>query len=146
MSATNAFETSLLTLLFNNTALAEVGNSTGLPGSEAAGAFYVSLHTASPGETGTQTTSEAAYTSYGRVSVTRDSSGWAISGNTADNAAAVTFPQATGGGESETAFGIGAASSGQGTLFLYGALSAELGVSNGITPQFATGDLDVTLD
>lgn len=146
MSATNAFETSLLNLIFANTALAEVGNATGLPGSEVEGSFYISLHTVSPGETGTQTSSEAAYTSYARVTVNRNSSAWAVSGNTADNAQAITFPQATGGGESETAFGIGAANTGQGTLFLYGALTSELGVSNGITPQFAIGDLDVTLD
>ena len=40
--------------------------------------LYVSLHTANPGATGNQTTSEAAYTSYARVAVARTSGGWAM--------------------------------------------------------------------
>ena len=71
MSATNAFESGLLSLIFENTNLANVGDATGLQGSATAGVFWISLHTATPNETGTQTTSEAAYTSYGRVSVAR---------------------------------------------------------------------------
>lgn len=71
MSASNAFETALLTLLFNNTNAANIGDATGLRGSTTAGVFYISLHTADPGETGSQTTSESAYTSYARVSVAR---------------------------------------------------------------------------
>ena len=64
----------------------------------------------------------------------------------ADNDAAVTFPSATGGSETETHFGIGSDTSGAGNLFIWGALTASLAVSNGITPSFAAGALDVTLD
>jgi hypothetical protein len=146
MSATNAFETALLTLYFNNTDHANIGDAAGLQNSATAGNFYVSLHTADPGETGTQTTSEATYTSYARVAVARSGSGWTISTNNVSNAAAVTFPAATGGTNTITHFGIGSDSSGTGNLFFKGALSSSLAVSNGITPQFAIGELDVNLD
>ena len=146
MSATNAFETSLLSLIFLNTDIANIGDAAGLQNSAAAGSLYVSLHTADPGETGNQTTSEATYTSYARVAVARSGAGWAVSGNTADNAAAVTFPACTGGTNTITHFGIGTDASGVGTLLFSGALTASLAVSSGITPSFATGALDITAD
>jgi len=146
MSATNAFETALLTLLFNNTNAANIGDATGLRGATTAGVFYVSLHTADPGETGTQTTSEAAYTSYARVSVARTAGGWTIAGNAVSNAAAINFPAATGGSATVTHFGIGTDVSGTGNLLFKGALTASLAVSNGITPSFAIGALSVTAD
>lgn len=146
MSATNVFENGLLSLIFENANYANVGDATGLRGSSTAGSFYISLHTANPNETGTQTTSEAAYTSYARVAVARSTAGWSVASGVADNDSAITFPAATGGSESETHFGIGSDSSGTGNLFLWGALSSSLAVSNGITPQFAAGALDVTLD
>ena len=106
--------------------------------------LYVSLHTADPGPAGNQQTSEAAYTSYGRVAVARTTGGWSISGETISNVAAVTFPTATGGSETETFAAIGLASSGAGTLLYSGALTASLAVSNGITPSFAAGQLTIT--
>lgn len=146
MSATNAFETALLNLIFVNIDLANVGDAAGLQNSATAGNFYISLHTADPGETGTQTTSEATYTSYARVAVARTSGGWTVSGNNASNTAAVTFPTATGGTNTITHFGIGSDSSSTGNLFFKGALSSSLAVSSGITPVFAIGDLDINLD
>ena len=146
MSATNAFETALLALYFNNTDHANVGDAAGVQNSATAGSFYISLHTADPGETGTQTTSEATYTSYARVAVARSGAGWTVSGNNASNAAAINFPACTGGTNTITHFGIGSDVSGAGNLFFKGALSASLAVSSGITPSFAIGDLDVNLD
>ncbi len=146
MSATNAFETALLNLYFLNTDHAAIGDAAGLQNSATAGVFYISLHTADPGETGTQTTSEATYTSYARVSVARSGAGWTVSGNNVSNAAAINFPAATGGSNTITHFGIGSDASGTGNLFFKGALGASLAVSSGITPSFAIGDLDVNLD
>ena len=146
MSATNAFETALLTLYFNNTDHANVGDAAGLQNSTAAGSFYISLHTADPGETGTQTTSEATYTSYARVAVARSGAGWTISGNNVSNAAAINFPAATGGSNTITHFGIGSDLTTAGNLFFYGALGASRVISSGITPSFAIGELDVNLD
>lgn len=144
MSATNALENGLLSLLFENANYADV--STGLLGSTTAGSFYISLHTGDPGETGVQTTSAAAYGSYARVAVARSTAGWTVASGTCDNDAAITFPAATSGSETESHFGIGSTSAGAGVLFLYGPLTANLAVSTGITPQFAAGALDITLD
>jgi hypothetical protein len=147
MSATNAFETALLTLYFNNVDHANIGDAAGLQNSAAAGSFYVSLHTADPGEAGSQTTSEAAYTGYARVAVARSGAGWTVAGNNVSNAAAVTFGQKTAGAdETITHFGIGSDSTGVGNLFFKGALTASRLISNGITPSFAIGELDVNAD
>lgn len=146
MSATNVFENGLLSLIFENANYANVGDATGLRGSSTAGVFYVGLHESSPADTGDQTTNEGNYTSYARVSVARSTAAWSVASGVADNDAAITFPACTGGSDTETHFGIGSDSTGAGNLFLWGALTASLAVSNGITPSFAAGALDVTLD
>ena len=56
MSMSNAFETELLDLIFNNAAVANIGDAGGLQPSAAAGSLYVSLHTGDPGEAGNQGT------------------------------------------------------------------------------------------
>lgn len=144
MSLTNAAESAILSLLFENANWANVGDATGLRGSSTAGVYYISLHTGDPGETGTQTTSEATYTSYARVSVARSTSGWTVTADTVANDAAVTFPACTGGTNTITHFGVGTDSSGTGNLIIKGALSASLAVSTGITPAFAIGALTAT--
>lgn len=143
MSKGNTFENDLLQLIFNAVAIANIAdNAATSPLTN----LYVSLHTGDPGEAGDQTTNECAYTSYARVAVARTSGGWTVSGNAVSNAAAITFPQATGGSETATHFGIGTASSGAGKLLYSGALTAGLAISSGITPEFGVGDLDVTED
>lgn len=146
MSATNAAETSVLDLIFTNTNWANIGDATGLRGSTTAGSFYISLHTADPGETGSQTTNETAYTNYARVAVARSGSGWTVSGNNNSNTSAITFAQCGASGATITHFGVGTASSGTGNLIFKGALDSSLAVSNGITPSFAAGALDVNCD
>ncbi len=146
MSATNAFETALLTLYFNNTDHANIGDAAGLQNSTAAGSFYVSLHTADPGEAGAQNTTEATYTGYARVAVARSGAGWTIASANASNAAAITFGLCTAGSDTITHFGIGSDASGVGNLFFKGALTASRNISAGITPSFAIGELDVNAD
>lgn len=143
MSATNAFETSLLALIFNGSAIADIAeNDTSSPATN----LYVSLHTGDPGETGAQNTTEATYTSYARVAVARNSGGWTISGNTASNTAAINFPACTGGSATATHFGIGLASTSTGTLLFSGTLGASLAISNGIIPSAGIGDVTITAD
>lgn len=146
MSKGNTFETDLLSLIFNNTDAALIGDATGLRGSSTEGSLYVALHTGDPGEAGNQTTSEAAYGSYARVAVARSGAGWTVTGNAVTNAALIQFPQCSSGSETETHFSIGTASSGTGKILYKGALSASLAVSSGIQPQFGAGDLDGTED
>lgn len=146
MSLSNASETDLLKILFTNTTWAGVGDATGIVGSTAAGSLFISLHTADPGETGDQTTSEAAYTSYARVAVARTTGGWTVSGNTVSNAAAINFPACTGSTATCTFFAVGKSTSGAGEIIVSGALGASLAVSTGITPSFAIGALTATAD
>ena len=146
MSKSNTFENDILKLIFNNVDIADIGDAGGLQNSATAGSLYVALHTADPGEAGTAATSESAYTSYARVAVTRDSSGWTVSGNSATNTALVQFPECTGGSETITHVSITTASSGTSKILYSGALSASRSVSSGIQPQFAATALSVTED
>lgn len=146
MSISNTFETELLQHILQNADIANIGDATGLRGSTAAGSLYVSLHTADPGEAGSQTTSEATYTGYARVAVARSAGGWSVAANVGSNASAVGFPAATGGSNTLTHFGIGTSASGAGKLLLSGALTSSLAVSAGITPSFASGQLTVNAD
>lgn len=138
MSATNAFETGILNLIFANSNYANVGDATGLRGSTTAGSFYISLHTADPGEAGSQTTSEASYTGYARVSVARSGAGFTVSGNTVSNAATITFGACTAGSNTLSHFGIGSDVSGAGNLFFKGALGSALGPFTGATSDTIT--------
>lgn len=149
MSASNATETALLLLLFNNTDFANVGDAAGLQNSATAGSFFVALHTADPGEAGDQTTNEATYTGYARVAVARSGAGWTVSGSApaqAANAGVVTFGLDTVGSESITYFSVGLVSAGASVIVSSGVLTAPLAVSPGITPSFAVGQLVVTLE
>lgn len=101
---------------------------------------YVSLHTASPSGA-SQTTSEAAYTSYVRATVARTAGGWTVSTNTLALAALLSFAAATGGSETEAYYGVGKASSGAGVLWWYGTVTPNIVVSNGVTPQITTATL-----
>lgn len=144
-AATDVFENGLLSLIFENANYANVGDATGLRGSSTAGVFYISLHTSSAGETGGQATNETAYTNYTRTSVARSTAGWSVASGVADNDAVISFPQCGVTGATLTHFGIGSDSSGAGNLFIHGALTSSLAVSNGITPSFAAGALDISL-
>lgn len=150
MSASNAFENDLLLLIFNNTNIANLGDATGVRGSGTAGSLYIALHTADPGETGSQTTSEISYTGYARVAVARSSGGWTVSGTAptqAVNAADTVFGAMTGGsGGTATYFSVGRDSTGTGYILMSGALTASLAISTGITPKFSAGQLVVSLD
>ena len=146
MSATNAFEDKILSLYLTNADAANIGDATGLRGSTTAGSLYSSLHTSDPGETGDQTTNETAYTNYARVAIARSTAGWTVTSGVGDNDAAVTFPQCGATGATLTHFGLGSATSGVGNRDMNGALTASLAVSNGVTPSFAIGALDVSLD
>ena len=146
MSMTNAAEQAFLDLLFLNVDWANIGDASGLQNSAAAGSFYISLHTADPGESGDQTTNETAYTSYTRVAVNRTAGGWTRTTSTISNSAKITFPQCTGGTSTITHFGIGTAASSTGNLLMKGALTASLAVSNGIQPEFVIGALTAAVD
>jgi hypothetical protein len=142
-SITNAFETSLLGLIFNNTDIANIGDAAGLQNSVGAGSLYVSLFTTAPSDSSAGT--ECNYTGYARVAVARSAGGWTISGNNASNTAAVTFGLCTAGTNDALAFGIHTAIT-SGDLLFWGDTTATLSISNGVTPEFAIGVLDIFVD
>lgn len=124
--------------LFQNAAIANVGDASGLQPSATAGSLYVSLHTADPGEAGAQNTSEAAYTGYARVAVARTSGGWTVSTSATTNAAAITFGQSSTS-ETEMFWGIGTSSSGAGVLLYKGHIGSAV-------KTFTANATDVTND
>lgn len=149
MSLSDAAESDLLKLLFTNTTWANFGDVTGIVGSGSAGNLYLSMHTADPGEGGTQSTNEATYTSYARVAVARTGGNWTISGTSptqVSNANTVSFPACTGGTNTITHIGIGLASSGANELLVIIPLTVSLTVTSGVTPQYAAGALVTTAD
>lgn len=135
MSKGNTTENDYVKFIFNNIAMPSYGSN-----------LYLSLHTADPGETGDQTTNEATYTSYARIAVARDATGWVVSGNQSSNDDLLQFPQCTGGSNTITHVAIGTSSSGPGQILYSGALNASLIVSNLIQPQFSAAALQVTED
>jgi hypothetical protein len=146
MGASNWFENNILNLVLRNKQMPNVGTTQGLRTSTSNGVVWVSLHTADPGDSTSQATSEVATSGYGgyeRVSVARTTSNWTLSGNNASNTTALSFAQSTSGSTAVSHFGVGGSSSGAGHMYFSGALSSTLNISAGITPQFAAGDLDI---
>jgi hypothetical protein len=136
MSKGDTLENDILKKLFNNISLSW----------DAITDLYLSLHTGDPGEGGDQTTNEATYTGYARISVARGSAGFTISGNQVTNTAVISFPQCSGGNNTVTHVAIGTAATAAGQLLYSGALAGSLAISNLITPQFPIGALVVMED
>lgn len=135
MSKSNAFENSLLKLIFNATAIANLADNAA---SSPLTNLYVSLHTADPGEAGDQSTSEATYTGYARVAVLRTTGGWTVTNNSVSPVANIDFANCTGGTNTITYFGVGSASSGAGVLYYSGTVTPSISVSSGVTPRLTT--------
>lgn len=146
MSMSNASESALLNLLFNNTAWANIGNAGGLQPSGVAGSLYVRLHTADPGEAGTGSTNEVAYTGYAPVAVARSAGGFTVSGSQVSNTATVQFGECTAGSATATHFSVCDGSGGAAAIIYSGSLSASRSISSGITPLFNPGALVGTID
>lgn len=142
MSATNTLEDAILSLLFTATTFdgfAENDSSSPVEN------LYISLHTADPGEAGSQNTSETAYTGYERQAVARTTSGWTVSSGVCTNDAEIAFPLCSASpGSNITHVGIGTASTGAGTLLISDALSSSITMQVGTTPIFSAGELDIT--
>jgi hypothetical protein len=134
MSKGDTFENDLLKLIFNATAIANLADNAG---SSPATTITVALHTADPGETGTQSTSEATYTGYARVTVARTTGGWtASSAGSTSPVANIDFPACTAGTNTITHFSVGTGVSNK--LLYSGTVTPNISVSNGVTPRLTT--------
>jgi hypothetical protein len=135
MSKGDTFENDLMKLIFQAIAITNVAdNAAASPLTN----LFVALHTADPGESGTQSTSEATYGSYARVSVARTSGGWTVTANSVSPVAAISFPAASSGTSTITHWSVGVASSGATKLLYSGTVTPNISVSTGVTPQLTT--------
>ena len=133
MSKGNTFESDFLKLIFNATAIADLARDAAAP----ATTLTVALHTADPGEAGTQATSETAYTNYARQTVARTSGGWTVTNNSVSPAANIDFPAcgATPGG-AITHFSVGTGVSNK--LLYSGTVSPNITMATGVVPRLKT--------
>lgn len=136
MSFSDTTETAIMALIYNATAWANYADNAGTsPQTQVA----VALHTASPADGGTMSTSEIAYTSYARAAVNRNSGGWTVTGNTVAPAAAISFTAGTGGTGTATHFSTGKTGGGAAAILNYGTVTPNIVTGNGVTPQLTTG-------
>lgn len=133
MSKSNVFETDILGLIFNGTAIATLAiNATASPLTS----LFVALHTADPGEGGTQATNEITYGGYARVAVVRSAGGWVVSGGTVSPVNPVLFPlPSSGAGTIATHASVGTAASGAGKILYKGGLNPAITITLSNQPK-----------
>lgn len=134
MNKGDTYENDILKLIFNATAIADLADN---DATSPATTLTVALHTADPGEAGTQLTSEIAYTGYARIAVARTTGGWTVTNNSVSPVANISFGQMTAGaGGTVTHFSVG---TGVANKLLYsGTVTPNIVVVNGVTPILAT--------
>ena len=134
MSKVDSYETALLNLVlaaknYSNIAIASTASTS----------IWVSLHTADPGDTGTQATSEATYSGYLRVATDRTTGGWVVASGSASPAASITFATCTASSTTSiTHFSVGLSSSGAGTAIYNGTVTPNISVTTNVTPSLTT--------
>lgn len=134
MSKSNSAETDLLKLIFNATSWANLADNTA---TSPATNLTIALHTADPGEAGTQSTNEISYTGYARVNVVRTSSGWTVASGSCSPVANIDFGQMTAGaGGTVTYFSIGTGTSNY--MIYSGTVTPNISVVNGVVPRLTT--------
>ncbi len=138
----NTYQTALLQLIFQATINASFATVFANSSSSPITNIYVALHTADPGNSGSQNTSEISYTGYARVAVARTTGGWTVSGSSPAQvvpAATIVFPASTGGtGGTVTNWSVGTVTSGAGQIIYSGTVTPNIVVSNGVTPELTT--------
>jgi hypothetical protein len=142
MTIADATENALLLLVFNATAWANYADNAGTTPQTN---ISMALHTADPGDSGSQSTSEVAYTSYARTNVARTSGGWTITANSASPVANVDFPAGTGGSGTVTFASAGKTGGGASAILFSGAVTPSIVTGTGVTPRLSTATA-ITLD
>jgi len=134
VSKQNDFEADLLKLIFQAVAIADLAEN---DATSPATTLTVALHTADPGETGTQATSETAYTGYARVAVARTTGGWAITGNSISPVANIDFGECTAAaGGAITHFSVGTCVSNK--MLYKGTVTPNITMAVGVIPRLKT--------
>ncbi len=136
MSKGDVFENDFLKLIYQAVAIANIAdNAVTAPLTD----LRVSLHTADPGEAGTQLTNETTYTGYARVLVARTAGGWTVTGNSVSPVANIDFGECTASpGGAITHAAVGTASSGAGKILHKGTLTPSITMAVGVIPRIKT--------
>lgn len=130
----NTFENDILALIFNATAIADLAEN---DATSPATTLTVALHTADPGEAGTQATNETSYTGYARITVNRNSGGWTVSGNSVSPTANIDFGECTAScAVTLTHFSVGTGVSNK--LLYKGTLTPNIAMAVGVIPRIKT--------
>lgn len=135
MSKSDSWEAGILALIFQAINYANIAdNAVSAPLTN----LFFALHTADPGEAGTQTTNEVVYGGYARVTVARSTGGFVLTGSSISPVAIVSFPACTSGSATATFASIGGLVTTGGRIFYSGAITPSLVISTGVTPRLTT--------
>lgn len=138
MSKSTSFQQAILDLIFLNTNIANIGDATGLRGSTVVGSLHLALHSADPGEAGTQSTNEISAPGYARKAVPRDGTGWVRSGNSISPFANQDFPAITSGSGTYQFWSVGTLASGAGVILYKGVIGSNLGSFSALATDVIT--------
>ena len=135
MSFADVTENAVLDLIFTAVAWANYADNAGTSPETN---IVFALHTASPGDAGSMSTSEIAYTSYARTNVARTTGGFTVTANSVSPDAAISFPAGTGGSGTATHFSCGKSGGGAADIIAYGTVTPNIVTGDGVTPQLTT--------
>jgi hypothetical protein len=133
MSKSDVFENDLLKLIYNATPIANIADNAA---SAPLTSLFMALHTSDPGETGNQTTNEAAYTGYARKTIARTSGGFVVTGNSVSPAVDQDFGECTASpGSPITHASVGVVVSGASKILHSGTLTPNITMAVGVIPR-----------
>lgn len=136
MSKSAVFANDWLKLIFNAIPIAGLAdNAASSPYTN----LYLALHSADPGEAGTQSTNEITYTGYARVALQRTPAGWTVTGGSVSPTVAVEFGEMTAGTPGvATYLSVGIASTGTGKILYSGVITPSVNFNVGVVPRLRT--------
>ena len=101
--------------------------------------LYAALHTADPGEGGSQTTNEVSYGGYARVAIPRSTAGWDVVANAVTPKTSIDFPAMVSGSPgTATHISFGTMTNGAGEVLYKGALTPPVQFAEGTVPRLRT--------
>ena len=148
MSKTNSHETQYLNHIFVNSAIANIGDGTGLPVAATEGNFFLRLYEETTAVSDSVIGDETAYTSYVQVTMPRNASDFNVSGDKVDNVQLIGFPKNTGSSVTIRYWSLWKTTGG-GTdtdRLFHGQFTSDLVVGTNVTPEIAIGQWSITED
>lgn len=133
MATGNTWRNDVLRLYFLGASIPNVADNAAVsPFTE----HTIALHTADPGAGGSQSTNETSYGGYARKTISRDTAGWVVTGNSVSPAADVDFALCTGSpGSPITHWSV---SRGSGVIDYSGPLVTPITMEAGKIPRLKT--------